>query len=87
MEATTHPAVKPHHTLSGDSSHVAYPLDAGLKKLGIGRTKAYELIDDGELETYKVGKRRFIAHAALERFVARREAAEREARMDGSAAA
>jgi excisionase family DNA binding protein len=37
--------------------------------LGIGRSRVYELIADGTLESFKLGKRRLIRVAALERLV------------------
>jgi excisionase family DNA binding protein len=39
--------------------------------LGLGRTKTYELVLSGELESVKVGKARRIPRAALEEFVER----------------
>lgn len=44
---------------------------------GIGRSKLYELMAAGEIESVKVGKRRLIPADALEAFVAhlRQEAA------------
>ena len=38
---------------------------------GLGRTKTYELIGSGELETVTVGRRRLVPAEALEDFVAR----------------
>jgi excisionase family DNA binding protein len=41
---------------------------------GIGRTKIYELIQEGEIETIKVGAMTLIPVAGLERFIeARRQ--------------
>ncbi|WP_043758366.1 MerR family transcriptional regulator [Imhoffiella purpurea] len=71
--------------LAGGTTQIAYPLDVGLKKIAVGRTKGYELIEEGELETYTVGSRRYVTHAALERFIANRIAAERETRLAGGA--
>ena len=39
--------------------------------LGIGRTKAYELINDGELESFKVGRRTLVTACSIEDFVGR----------------
>jgi len=39
--------------------------------LGIGRTKTYELIEAGELETIKLGKAVLITTKSLEAFVRR----------------
>ncbi|HUO39589.1 MAG TPA: excisionase family DNA-binding protein, partial [Mycobacterium sp.] len=35
-----------------------------MARLGIGRTKLYELIDSGELRSVKIGSRRFVTDAA-----------------------
>ena len=43
----------------------------GADELGVGRTKTYELIDNGELETVKIGRRRLIVHASIGRLIAR----------------
>ena len=37
-----------------------------MARLGIGRTKLYELIDSGELRSVKIGSRRFVTDAALD---------------------
>jgi hypothetical protein len=81
MDTTTRPAGQPQPNVSGDAPPISYPLDVGLKKISLGRTKGYELIDQGEIDTYTVGARRYVTHAELERFVERRIAAEREARL------
>lgn len=36
---------------------------------GIGRSKFYELIKSGEIQTVKIGRRTFIAHEELECYV------------------
>lgn len=38
---------------------------------GLGRTKTYELIGSGELETIKVGKRRMVPAEAFQDWIAR----------------
>ena len=42
------------------------------RMIGIGRTKLYELISSGELETVKIGKATRITTASLHRLVERR---------------
>ncbi|MEP1338956.1 MAG: helix-turn-helix domain-containing protein [Marinomonas sp.] len=37
------------------------------KALSLGRTSVYELIDSGELETRKMGRRRLVTVASLKR--------------------
>ena len=40
------------------------------RALGIGRTHLYELINDGSLETVKLGSRRLITRDAIDRLLA-----------------
>jgi hypothetical protein len=42
---------------------------AGLLLGGIGRTKTYELINEGILETVTIGSRRLVTIASIERLV------------------
>ena len=44
------------------------------RMIGIGRTKLYELISSGELETVKIGKATRITTASLPRLVERHRA-------------
>ena len=44
------------------------------RMIGIGRTKLYELISSGELETVKIGKATRITTSSLRRLVERRRA-------------
>ena len=48
----------------------AYSVVDAARQLGISRSKIYELIADGELETIQVGRRRLVPTAALDRLVA-----------------
>ena len=43
----------------------------GAAELNLGRTKIYELIGNGELETVKIGRRHLIVHASIGRLVDR----------------
>jgi excisionase family DNA binding protein len=47
--------------------------------LGVGRTMIYELIARGELDSFKLGARRLVPAAEVDRFVAGRLAAARGA--------
>ncbi len=40
-------------------------------ELGVGRTKTYELIGNGELETVKIDKRHLVVHASIGRLIKR----------------
>jgi excisionase family DNA binding protein len=39
------------------------------RMLGIGKTKTYSLIDDGQLETVSIGTRRLVKVASIARLV------------------
>ena len=45
------------------------------RALGIGNTKMYELINAGDLDTIRVGRRRLVTTASINRFIADRIAA------------
>ena len=47
---------------------------AAARMIGVGRTKLYELISNGELETIKIGKATRITTASLHRLVERHRA-------------
>ncbi|RLW63588.1 MAG: hypothetical protein B6D73_15220 [gamma proteobacterium symbiont of Stewartia floridana] len=44
---------------------LAYSINEMMSTLGISRGTLYDLINDGLLRTYKIGKRRFCTHEAL----------------------
>ena len=44
----------------------------GFAMLGVGVTKGYELINDGSLETFKIGRATRITTSSIERFIADR---------------
>lgn len=48
----------------------AYSVVDAARQLGISRSKLYELIAGGELETIQVGRRRLVSTAALDRLMA-----------------
>ena len=49
-------------------------INEAARMIGIGRTKLYELISSGELETVKIGKATRITTASLRRLVERHRA-------------
>lgn len=55
------------HFDTGDSILVSIKDACGL--LGIGTTMLYELLDDGKLESVKIGKRRLIKRASILEYV------------------
>ncbi len=48
---------------------IAVRIPAALKMIGLGRSKFYELIQAGEIETIKVGRTTLIPVAALRAFI------------------
>ena len=50
----------------------AYPVLEAFQRLGIGPVKGYELINAGELETYTVGRFRYVTDRALQKFIRKR---------------
>ena len=53
-----------------ESGAAAYSVTDAAKRLGIGRSLAWELIRCGELESLTVGKRRLVPADAIEAFLA-----------------
>lgn len=44
------------------------------ERLGVGRSKVFDLFDSGELRSVKVGKCRLVSESAIRDFIARLEA-------------
>jgi len=55
-------------------SKIAYPIEEGFALAGLTRTGGYHAIAIGELNTFKIGRRRLVSHRALEDFISRKEA-------------
>jgi excisionase family DNA binding protein len=54
---------------------VAYLFEEGMcEQLGLGKTTAYRELKEGRIETYLVGRRRYVTHQALLDFVERMKA-------------
>jgi len=51
---------------------LAVPVKAARNSLGIGNTKMWELIKEGEVETIKIGRRTLVIFASLENLIARK---------------
>lgn len=49
-----------------NSKPITVTVNDGLGLTGLGRTKFYELINDGQIKTIKVGKRRLVVYSSLE---------------------
>jgi len=57
---------------------IAYPIDEGFAVAGLTRTRGYQLIAIGDLETFRLGRRRMVTHRALQKCIDRLEAKSRE---------
>jgi len=51
------------------------PITEAARRLGVGRTKAYELVAAGELEAVHIGKRHLVVAESVADYVARLRAA------------
>lgn len=49
---------------------ITVTIEVARSKLGIGRTKLYQLIAGGRLKTITIGRRRLVVYASLEALVA-----------------
>jgi excisionase family DNA binding protein len=58
---------------------LALPPKAAFAAIGVGTTKGYELINSGELETFKIGRSTRITTDSVRDYVARRLAEQQEA--------
>lgn len=47
------------------------PITEAARRLGVGRTKAYELLAAGELEAVHIGKRHLVVAESVEQYVRR----------------
>jgi len=48
---------------------VTLSVSSAVQCIGIGRTKLYQLINDGELDVVKIGRRTLITTASIERML------------------
>lgn len=53
-----------------------------MSMLDIGKTKLYELVSEGELETIRIGRRTLILQASIDALVARLRSANSRRRID-----
>lgn len=51
---------------------LAVPPKVGFDMIGVGVTKGYELINQRELETFKIGRATRITMSSIEGYIARR---------------
>ena len=56
--------------MSAEGERMLVPIPESCKELGgISRTTAYKLVEDGELELVKIGRRSFVTMRSLEAYV------------------
>jgi excisionase family DNA binding protein len=54
----------------------AVPILQAFKALGVSKPKGYELVNSGELRTYKIGTRRYTTRPVIREFIESRFKAE-----------
>lgn len=82
MTTTTQTAPQDRTT---DPPRVLFTVEESARALGIGRTRMFELINDGAVETVLIGRLRRIPVDALDAFVSRlRQSSDRTRRGRGS---
>lgn len=50
-------------------SRLLHPIPEAAATLAMGRSTLYEKITNGEIAAVKIGRRRYVAHEELERYV------------------
>jgi excisionase family DNA binding protein len=63
--------------MAGDvAEHVArlHHVESVMERLGVGRSKVFELMASGQLRSVKVGRRRLVSEAALVEFIEKLDA-------------
>ena len=56
-------------SLSDAANARLHRVEAVMERLGVGRSKVFELMASGELRSVKVGRRRLVSEAALAEFI------------------
>lgn len=70
MTAANSPA-RPDAAFNADAHTICVRVDCATRMLGIGKTKLYELIAEGELETIRIGRRTLILQASIDALIQR----------------
>jgi hypothetical protein len=52
-----------------ETEKLSYALEEAFDVIGVNRSAGYKLMADGKLETFKLGKRRFVTRKACEKCV------------------
>lgn len=59
--------------MSAASQRLSYNVEEALAATGLNRNALYRAISAGQLQTFKVGKRRMVSVRALQEFIERKE--------------
>lgn len=59
----------PNESEIAQAKRLAVPVDDACEIIGVGRTKMYELIDQGRVKSITIGRRRLVVYASLEALV------------------
>ena len=58
-------------TAPSENDRALYPLKDTAHIIGIGLTKTYELLNSGDLETVRIGRRRLVTADSIKRLIER----------------
>lgn len=59
---------------NGEHTARLHSVEAVMERLGIGRSKTYEVLGSGQLRSVKVGRRRLVPESAIVEFIQNLEA-------------
>jgi excisionase family DNA binding protein len=65
------PPVPATEGIAGPAERICVRVDRAMRMLDIGKTKLYELIADGELETSRIGRRTLILRQSIDALISR----------------
>ena len=56
------------------NQRMAYPIPEAAAKIGISRAKLYDLMNQGEVKYFHIGRRRLVSNDSLRAFIRAKEA-------------
>ena len=56
---------------AGPGGQVVYSVEEAAKLLGIGRTLMYQLVTSGEIDSFKIGRKRRVPGGAIDGYIKR----------------
>jgi len=56
------------------NQRMAYPIPEAAAKIGISRAKLYDLMNQGEVKYFHIGRRRLVSNDSLRAFIKAKEA-------------